>query len=106
MSYSPPAIEPGESRDDYRKRLNAWLEIRDIDPTHYTPNVRLEDPNKRRLITTILGYAGFALGAALVFDMTSEWVNWYEWTTPAAAVLLWAGSYFGVAITLPNTPKA
>lgn len=70
-----------------------------------TPNVKIENPDNRRKLTTALGVVGAVLGAVIVADMASPAFDLSAWTDPIAAVFLFLGSYYGIGVTLPNTPK-
>jgi hypothetical protein len=70
-----------------------------------TPNVVIESPNLRKGINIALWSAGVILGTVIVVDGASPAFELSAYTNPISAGLLYLGSAFGFAVTLPNIPK-
>lgn len=74
-------------------------------PSSETPNVVVKSPTVRRIINATLFTAGVLLGTVVVVDGTSDAFDLTDITGPASAGLLYLGSAFGFAVTLPNIPR-
>lgn len=69
-----------------------------------TPNVKVENPDTRRTLTTVAGIVGAVLGTVLVVDLATPAFDLATWTDPITAGFLYLSSYYGIAVVLPNTP--
>lgn len=69
-----------------------------------TPNIVIGNPTVRKIINIILWSAGVILGTVIVVDGASPAFELGYITGPVSAGLLYLGSAFGFAVTLPNIP--
>lgn len=70
-----------------------------------TPNVVVQNPTVRRVASIVLGVVGIVLGTAIVVDGATPAFDITALTGPVSAAYLYLGSLFGLAVTVPNTPK-
>lgn len=75
-----------------------------IPATHYTPNVRVENPKVRKVVGDVLGWGTVALTTATAIDQVLPAVDYSGYTGPAAAVLGVLLGVWQVLITSPNVP--
>ncbi len=71
-----------------------------------TPNVVISNPTVRKGINIALWSAGVILGTVIVVDGSTPAFELSQITGPISAGLLYLGSAFGFAVTLPNIPKS
>jgi hypothetical protein len=72
------------------------------EPTFVQPNVVISNPVVRKIATAVLGIAGTATTAAVIVDGAIPSVDWSDWTTPAAKILVGLSGLFLVGVTTPN----
>ena len=70
-----------------------------------TPNVVISNPKVRKGINIALWSAGVILGTVIVVDGSTPAFELSQVTGPISAGLLYLGSAFGFAVTLPNIPR-
>lgn len=70
-----------------------------------TPNVVIENPNVRRIITQVMGALGGVIAIASAVDIAAPQFDIHDWTYPFSAGFAVAASYYGIRVTLPNIPK-
>jgi len=70
-----------------------------------TPNVVIESPRIRRIITQIMGTIGAVIAVASAVDIAAPQLDFHNWTYPVAAGFAVLTSYYGISVTLPNIPK-
>lgn len=101
MSNNTPIYDDMTNPQSEREAI---INAAQIDGYEVVPNVSIENPNTRRTLTKIIGTVGAVLGAVIVADMASMAFDVSAYTDPAAAVFLFVGTYYGIKVTLPNTP--
>ena len=77
----------------------------ELDAAEVVPNVKVENPNTRRILTTIAGVVGAILGTAIAVDLSTPAFDLSAWTNPITAGFLYLTAFYGITVTLPNTPK-
>lgn len=70
-----------------------------------TPNVVISNPAVRRVLTTVISTAALVVTVVSAVDAAVHEVDWSAYTNPAAGAILAVAAVFGIAVTLPNTPK-
>lgn len=73
--------------------------------SHYTPNVRVENPNIRKVIGTILAVASALTVAAIAGDAASPEIDISFITLPVAAIVGSLTASWQVFFTNPNIPS-
>lgn len=71
-----------------------------------TPNVVVSNPNVRKAIGVVLGVVGVLVGTAVVVDLASPAFDLAAVTGPVTAAYIYLSSAFGLAVTVPNVPRA
>ena len=69
-----------------------------------TPNVRIENPQVRKIARTVLDVIGALVGTVIVVDLASDAFDATAITAPVVAGWSYLRLVFGVAIDNPNTP--
>lgn len=69
-----------------------------------TPNVRIENPNTRKLVGNIIGWAGVLVTATTIVDQSIPAIDLAWLTIPAGSIVLGFLSLFQTLITSPNVP--
>lgn len=79
----------------------------DSTPSQTIPNNGLVQSGglRRKLNAAVSGLA-IALGTIVTVDGASGDFDWSQWTSPAAAGLLYLAAAFNIVISLPNTPRS
>ena len=70
-----------------------------------TPNVRVENPEVRKIVGNILGWAVILLLAVTVVDMNVPALDLAWLTVPAAGSLAGLQSLWQLIVTSPNVPS-
>ena len=70
-----------------------------------TPNVRITNPQARKIARTTLDVVGAGLGTLIVVDASSNAFDLTEFVVPAMAAWTYLRLVFGLAVDNPNTPK-
>ena len=70
-----------------------------------TPNVVIENPDKRRIMNKVISTAAIVVGTAIVLDAATPEFDITAYTLPASAVVVYLAGAFGFGVTIPNIPK-
>ena len=70
-----------------------------------TPNVRIEDPNARRVIGNVFGYAGLTISAIGIVDAAIPAIDLLWLTAPASTIVLGLFGLFQTTVTSQNVPR-
>jgi hypothetical protein len=70
-----------------------------------TPNVRIENPEARKVIGNALGYAAMGLSIAILVDGAIAEIDYGNITGPAGVIIAGLFSIFQLGVTSPNVPK-
>ena len=71
-----------------------------------TPNVVVQNPKVRKVAGWVIGTALIVFPALAVFDARAEFVDMTMWLDPTIQTVSFLGGVFGLAVTVPNVPKA
>lgn len=71
-----------------------------------TPNVVIENPRIRKVLSTTLGVAAVLIGAVATVDAASPDFDWTAYTGPAAVGIAFLIGGFNLAVVNANIPKA